>query len=54
MTLLLWHCTKCDSGDDQMEAQWGRRKWWFFGERKRKLVAHRKECGSKMEFVGTF
>jgi hypothetical protein len=53
MTELLWYCPNCKSGNDRMEAVLGRKKYWLFGERKRKLIAICIDCWHEMEFVGT-
>lgn len=52
MTELLWYCPKCKSGNDRMEAVLGRKKYWFFGERKRRLIAICIDCWHEMDFMG--
>ncbi len=54
MTTLLWQCPKCLSGNDRMEAVFGRRRYWLFGKRERLLRAICNECEANMDFVGTF
>jgi hypothetical protein len=39
--------------NDRIEAVPGRRKWWFFGKRKTKLIAICLDCWAEMDFVGT-
>lgn len=50
---LIWICPKCGGSNDRMEAVPGRRKWWFFGKRKTKLIAICLDCWAQMDFVGT-
>ena len=54
MTTLLWHCPKCDGGNDKMDAVLSRKKFVLIGKRKVKLIAVCADCSIEMEFVGTF
>ena len=53
MTDLLWYCPKCGGSNERMETVPRRRKLWFFGKRKTKLIAICLDCWAEMEFVGT-